>query len=267
MARLFDDAANEYLASTSYPVSDYPITLGCWFYHDDLSQAGFCCSIGDSGNDECLGGIQIQQSGGGNTVRAVSESSGLGIAASTTGCSLNTWHYATATFTSIAARAAFIDGGSKGTDVTNISSTPPVDSTTIGSWNGTYGGYFSGQICEVSVWNVILTDIEIHLLYRGVPPWLIRPRALVGFWIPLGIYNDRDYVQNNHLTAFNTPTWTNNAPARLIAFRDRAQFEPFASSRRRMSYGRYPGNLITRPWAYAPAAPVGGNPWYAYAQQ
>jgi len=140
-----------------------------------------------------------------------------GQAYSTTGMSLNKWHHACATFTSDTLRAAFVDGGGKGTNTTSVTPVPPTfEYTRIGAYkspNTTEN--FAGAVCEVGLWDVVLSDYEIWRLAHGRFPWEIRPQNLVGYWLPVGANNDRDYSgRGNHLTPYNTPTWT-AAPRRL----------------------------------------------------
>jgi len=41
---------------------------------------------------------------------------------------------------------------------------------------------FNGGMCEVAIWNVLLTDAEHRALRRGVSPLVVRPLNLVGYW-------------------------------------------------------------------------------------
>ena len=77
-------------------------------------------------------------------------------AVSTTGYSVNTWHHGCAVFTSNILRAAFIDGGSKGTDVDQVDIGVTYDRVSVGrSGDSTPSWYMSGRIAEAAIWNGI----------------------------------------------------------------------------------------------------------------
>lgn len=91
--------------------------------------------------------------------------------------SASEWHHACGVWTSASSRAAFIDGGNKGTNAT--STTPSgIVSTAIGQASFNAGG----SIADVAIWNVALSDAEVLALARGMSPMLVRPSALVAYW-------------------------------------------------------------------------------------
>ena len=140
----------------------------------------------------------------------------IAAAETTTGYSVNTWHHAAGTFTSTTARAAFIDGGSKGTDTTSI--VPANENRiSIGRWgDSTPGNYMSGRICEVGLWDVVLTDDEISALARGVTPNRVRPANLKGYWPVWGLHSPEiDLSGNGNSLAVTGAVKADHAPVTL----------------------------------------------------
>ena len=183
MARLFNDAALDRLVYTgAAAVTGVPLTMACWFYCDDATQQLALVSIGDTAGGDNWIVLRVNGEDVGDPVQAAVANVSGAVASSSTGYSVNTWHHAAATFTAVDNRAAYIDGGSKGTDTTSI--TPAgLDATGIGvrvkSSNDTH---FSGRIAEAAIWNVALSDAEVAALAKGFSPTLMRPDTLVGYW-------------------------------------------------------------------------------------
>ncbi|GAG41126.1 unnamed protein product, partial [marine sediment metagenome] len=106
----------------------------------------------------------------------------------------------------------FIDGGSKGVDVTSVAPSG-WDHLTIGTTaDNTPVDYMDGEIALPAIWNCALTDSEVRLL-PYVSPWKIRPHNIVGYYL-LDIRTlDRDMSgHGHHLTPVNSPTWTPDPP-------------------------------------------------------
>jgi len=210
LARLFDDASSQYLYYNGAVVSAVPFTMACWVYSDDLTikQQPICLNIQDAGPYAGFW-LQLDGSYAGDPVVARAFHGTSGDARTTTGYSANTWHHACAVFSATNARAAYIDGGSKGVNSATV--TPIVNNTTIGAeygWSGTENVVFtptSGKIAEVGIWNVALTDAEVAILAKGVSPRSVRPESLV-FYAPLWRDEDEDFIGGLSLTAVNAPT-------------------------------------------------------------
>jgi len=234
-----------------------PFTLACWFNSDSLTIDQALITL--SSEDTSWNGYWLMAKGtdGGDPVVARTYSGGaVQQAATTTGYSADTWHHACGMFVATSDRRAYIDGGSKGTDV-NAESGADVDNTCIGAiryWTNLVvetDSPMSGRIAEPAIWSCALTDLEVWLLSRGVPPPLIRPQSLAAYW-PLWD-TDRDvWNARYHMTPFNTPTWANHPPKVLDWWRkygNRAQTQ-FAL---KQFISRQPYNLsYHKPQAFAP---------------
>jgi hypothetical protein len=211
MARLFDNASNQYLGNSSAIVTDEPLTIAAFVYCDDLTvNSQTVLSVANNGTFGAwyltmskFGAVPLQ-------AFKYDDSNNQGYADTTTGMTVNTWHHACAVFTSDTSRAAFIDGGSKGTDSTNIAD-PSADRTGIACvYKSSIAGYWSGRLAEVAVWNVALSDAEVAVLAKGWCPLFIQPQNIVGYW-PLG-RTDNDLFGGYNMTPSGSPTWADHPP-------------------------------------------------------
>lgn len=220
MARLFDDAGSEYLEKDAAPFTAEPFSMACWFRPDDAANNGTLMWVGDKDVNNNAHILQARGGQTGDPVRAYSRDSALvSFAETSTGYSVNTWHHAAGVWTSSTSRAAFIDGGSKGTN-TQGRSVSGEDRTSIGrSGDSTPGNHMSGRICECAIWSVALTDLEVSYLALGVKPIYIRPASLLRYWPIWGLHSPEIDLSRNgdDLTLFGgTPALANHAPVTLF---------------------------------------------------
>lgn len=243
MARLFDDAASEYLETDSAPITATPFTMACWFYSDDVTAAQVLMWVGDKDTTNAYVRISAQGDVAGDPVRFTLAPGGGSLHANTsTGYSADTWHHACAVAATSSDRSVFIDGGSEGTNTTS-DFVPGEDRVAIGrTADSTPALYMSGRIAEATIWNIALSNAEVALLAKGVHSLLIQPENIVAYW-PLIRDDDRDWVGGFDLTAFNTPSVANHPP-------------------------KVQSPLLASLWGKSvTAAPPVGNPYYAYVQQ
>ena len=211
MARLFDDAQNEYLMYNGSVLNNEPITMACWFYTNDAGADQMLMSIADTSNLEYFGlaamGDELD-----DYIIARSYDGDFGTAQTTTQFSVDTWHHACGIFASDTDRRVYLDGGGKGTNVEDFSP-DNLDNTTIGGllfFNNFYWP-MSGRIAEAAIWNVALTDDEVASLAEGYSPLFIKPENLVAYW-PLVRDTDNDVVGGYNMTAVNTPSIMRHPP-------------------------------------------------------
>ncbi|OGU80429.1 MAG: hypothetical protein A2W11_00760 [Ignavibacteria bacterium RBG_16_35_7] len=207
MARLFDDLSSEYLEIDSSVITTQPLTMAAWVYSDSATLLQAILSVADKDSATKLHFLELAGTIAGDPVRMASITVGSpSYAATTTGYSVNTWHHAAGVVSASNARAAYIDGGSEGTDATEEDPGAVLDRTSIGRLgDSTPAQYFSGNIAEAAVWNIALTIGEIAILAKGFSPLFVRPQNLVAYW-PLINTNDIDIVGGFNMTAFNTPS-------------------------------------------------------------
>jgi hypothetical protein len=216
------NGTNQYLQVGSAVVTAAPLTMACWFNVDANNVTHILVSITNQGSQ---GGItrfalaaRVSTAGGGVDAFASDINNANGIAQSTTPYSVNTWHHGCGVFSSATSRTAYIDGGSAGTNTTNITPTL-LERTNIGvqflsGAGGTNGIAFAdGRIAEVGIWNAALTAAEIASLAKGMTCDKVRPQSLV-FYAPL--VRDLQDVRGG-LTITNNNTATVAAHTRVYA--------------------------------------------------
>lgn len=211
MARLFDDASTQSLANAAAAVTAVPLTMACWVYSDDATIEQVPMSIVPAGSAGDRFALYLAGDVAGDFAQAAVGSSTIGTsrANATAGYSVNTWHHIAGVFTSATLRAAFIDGGNKGTNTANNTPAVTLDRTCIGAIADSLPrAFFSGRIAEAAIWNVALSDEDIASLAKGFSPCLIRPQSLVAYWPLFGNGSpEPDRWKNRYdLTLTNGPT-------------------------------------------------------------
>jgi hypothetical protein len=213
VARLFDDTNTDFLEHAGAVLTGVPITLAAWFRTDTATASQDLVCLVDKGANSNFR-LNLGGNAAGDPVRAVVNAGGTpSLAATSTGYTVNTWHHAAAVFSATNARAAYIDGGSKGT---NSDSVVPsgIDTTAIGYLPALVSqAYLSGRIAEVAIWNVALSDAEVAALARGLAPLYVQPGALVGYWPLWGLHSPEiDLTVNNRQMTVDGAVAADHAP-------------------------------------------------------
>lgn len=220
MARLYDDGSSEYDGRATAPVTSFPTTMACWFYSDDDSVYQSLLCLADSASNDNLD-LLIRKSGATNELTVqVSGDAGGGYADARTSTqwSQDTWHHACGVWASNTSMSAYLDGGGKDTDSSNIGASTDWNYWSIGvmkrDTTPDYFYYMSGRIAEVGLWNVALSDAEVAMLAAGFCPLMVRPDKLVSYHGMGGIYGRHinDMVGGYDLTEYNTPSWADHPP-------------------------------------------------------
>ena len=169
-------------------ITGMPLTIAAWGYTTTIAGVGHMM-VGLFQGTATGSSDSITLSLSGTAVVAdCTGGSGGGQAITSTPPPTNTWFHACGVYTSTTSRAAYINGGSKGTDTTSTT-TPFPSRTSIGkrdnaSNDRAFGAGGTGYLADVAIWNVALTDAEVLSLSKGFSPLLVRPSALV-FYSPL----------------------------------------------------------------------------------
>jgi hypothetical protein len=207
MAYEFVAASSQYLTAQS-SVTSNPVTLAFWF--KGSGQAGCGLSIGKSG-DLQRNQVFVGQASG-NVINAASaDSTGSGISVNSIGTFTNNlWSHAAAVFGSNSSRTAYCNGGGSATNTTTINPSPGFDTVFVGARPATtVGGFFTGDLAEVGIWNAALTAAEIASLAKGMTCDKVRPQSLV-FYAPLvrdlvDVKGGLAITNNNTATVANHP--------------------------------------------------------------
>ena len=214
MARSFASASSQYGEYAGAVVTAYPFTMAAWVYPLDTTTAMCAMSLANAAGSVYV----VMELGGtpyGANITALVGSSGEAYASATAGYTANAWNHGAVVFTSSTSRAAYQNGGNKGTNTTSKTITG-LSVTDVGALNlgGPLYSKFNGRIAMPCVWNVALTDAEIAALAAGVHPLRVRPTSIVSYWPLHGDDSpERDWTSNKRaLTLSGSPTKANNPP-------------------------------------------------------
>ncbi len=205
------NGTNQYLQVTGgAPVASVPLSMACWFKVPNITEAHVTISLADENAVNHYFNMDIRGDVGGDPVRAVARGTSQYTAITSSGFSANTWSLGVVVFTNATSRAAYLNGGNKGTETTD--QTPAgIDIVTIGvlDTNDEFHEYMNGNIALVTLWDIALGDADVTALWNsgaGVDPTTIQSGNVVAHWFD-GTEVDTDHVGSFDLTPYNSPTW------------------------------------------------------------
>lgn len=192
------NGTSQYLSMTSAPVTVKPVTIASFARPTSGSSDVIPVQIGTSTTSNRF----LQYISGPRAVGSqINDASTATSITTPTNIANGTWRHCGSTFPDVTLIAAFING----TKATLAATKTPtgIDRMTIGA-RTTADLFFPGDIAEVAVWDVALTDDEVVSLSKGFKPTRIRPQSLV-FYSPL-IRNLQDLSGGLAITNNNTAT-------------------------------------------------------------
>jgi hypothetical protein len=191
------------LAAATSPIATVPATLAIRFKPSTLSQAAGLLDFADATGSLRLA---IFFNTGGLLYADVGPSGG----ATNTTATVSVWNTIVAVFSSATSRTGYLNGVAGTPDTTNQTVSSLAKSRIGNLWESSAeASFFSGDLAEAAVWNVVLTDPEIVSYNLGVSPLLIRPSALVGYWPLMGTASPEiDVRGRTELTLVNGPIWS-----------------------------------------------------------
>ncbi len=183
MAGNFDGSSDFlHIGSPTAQLSGWPVTMACWVRADSGSLSAFrtVFFLRDEGSasDDSFG---IQTTSSAEARVAMLDSGGLTTVAGAT-LSADTWTHLCGVFTS-SALGIYVDGSV--TSDAHGKSFPAVNDPIVGArltGAGASSQFWDGDVAEVAIWNVQLSQAEIDALAAGVSPLMIRPASLVNYW-------------------------------------------------------------------------------------
>ncbi len=192
------NGTNQTLTASFSGIASWPLTIAILALPNNNIAAHDLFAI-TSGGPGSLNGFYLIADGttGGKPNSMYSGAASLASANTSTSFAASVWQSFVGTVSSATSRAAFLDGGGKGTNATNI--TPNAPSTIgIGNLFGFASQFTNGRLAEAALWSAVLTDDEIQSLARGFKPRRVRPQSLA-FYAPL-IREVRDWRAGVALT-------------------------------------------------------------------
>lgn len=208
MARGFN-GSTQYMDVSAAPATAAPLSIAFWFYATSTASDMIPFSLLYDTSNYIL--IQLNTTAGAaGAVQAYTEAGGSSAHGdSTANWTANTWQHAAGVWSASNSRSAFVNGGNKGTDTTDLTPTAP-NHTYIGNYDGA-NVWYAGYLAEVAVWSgAYLSDAEVAELALGVPPPRVKPANLAAYW-PF-IRFSRDRVGTYNLTEYNSPTVQVHSP-------------------------------------------------------
>lgn len=175
MARLFDSTAEECLEFATPPVTAVPITIACFMRRNTSSTSRTLVAF-DSASTTDRFRMGISDSN--EPFAQVSNGSTTGTAIHATQTTLGQWHHVCSVFSSTSSRKIYLDGGTPTTHSAYYS-VSGINGVRLGAWQEGSSGlsrFFSGDLAEVAVWDVALSDAEVAQLAQGHSPLSLTHR-------------------------------------------------------------------------------------------
>jgi len=178
-ARNFVRASGHYIHTATLPVTTTPFTICGWGKSgDDTVTQGFV-TIGRTATEEYCG-IRFRGNISGDPIYAscIVGGSTTGAAISTTGYVAGQWHLVCGIFASTTSRTVYLDGGSSATETTSVDPTSE-NILTIGRTSNSSVPTFSGDIAEVTIWDVALTASDAAAMWGSKCIRCVRSESIV----------------------------------------------------------------------------------------
>ncbi len=218
MARVFN-GSSQYLSASSTLLTNEPIDIITYTNVDAITTAYCLASLGNSGAASGYFALYFRGDVASDPVEANKQADGGGSggqARTSASSAAGTWFVSASSFVSNTSRNAFYNGGSKGTNTTNVADPTP-DYVTLGVYRtNTLANYLDGNLAEAYILDVNMTDAQHALAGKGISPFWLIPGKNVRAWYPLQGHNN-NRVRNGYpdLTATGSPT-NGTHPARVM---------------------------------------------------
>lgn len=202
MARVFTAASSHFLEKAGAVVTAVPLTMACWYKPVATNALYVLMMMGDSAASTDY--FYLYQNSNNTVVAQAADASAANFAVTSAGTSAGAWTHACAVFSANDARAAYVNGGSKGTGTDARTPNPiGVINTLFGARysGGTKNLFLNGSLAECGIWNAALDDAEVLALSKGISPLLVRTTSLVAYWPLIGNFSPEiDLRGRNELT-------------------------------------------------------------------
>lgn len=204
MSVVLDSTSNQYLRTTTIPVTAKPITIAGWYKTTSDALMQSVVTISNIANDEILV-AQLRGAVVGDYV-AVQEYATAWAWSPTIGYTTDVWQHVAVVFYSAVDRRVYLNGANKVTNTDNQDVDFDLFGQVLVGTHKTVGGTpFAGKLAEISIWSTDLTDAEILSLHNGTLASSVQAGSLEVYW---KLRTDgTDSVGNNDLTSYNNLTW------------------------------------------------------------
>ncbi|MHA2172821.1 MAG: LamG domain-containing protein, partial [Candidatus Kariarchaeaceae archaeon] len=211
MGRHFTRASSQYAEVDATPFVDEPITMACWFRTSDLTNGQTLIWTGDKDVSNKYHWLYAAGDVVGDPIRILSISGGPPASADTTaGYSSGVWNHACAVIAAGEDRRVFLNGGNKGTDTGRKNPGNPDRLAIGGRRDSVPTAYMDGDIAEVAIWDVALTDAEVAILGKGFSPEFVQPGNLVSY--KRLIRDTQERINKTYDWTTDTSTYSDHPP-------------------------------------------------------
>lgn len=185
MARTFANTTGDYLQLASSAITAAPLSISAWVRLTAISNVTrMIVDLNASASAANLNCFQLQMNSGEQIVARTGAGAASSLSTTAGSLTAGVWSQAGAVFASSTSRTAYLDGVAA-TPQTTSRVPSGIDQVTVGVESYSAGSFqvpWNGEICEVGVWDVALSDAEMATLARGFSPLLVRPANLVYYW-------------------------------------------------------------------------------------
>jgi hypothetical protein len=209
-SRLFTAAGAEFMTIGSGLITSEPFSMACRFRPNSLTanqnlmsaanlaagSAHYLTARGALGGDPA--GAQ-SYAGTGSVEAALS---GGSLVVGTQSAIMGVW-------TSSSSRAVFLDGV-KATN-SNAVTVSGMDQFNVGRFNSGAAAAVDGELADMAIWNVALSDDDAAAYAKGFSALRIKPQSLIEYWSFVGAGNSEFGVKGNVLTHAAGPLTTRSA--------------------------------------------------------
>lgn len=214
-----------------------PFTMAGWVKtsNNSVANSQTILGLGNTATNTRGVALYLGNDGGGNerlgfqTVGSLGTSNAFSPAGAGT-IANDTWYHCVGVQESALSRKVYLNAQIGAADVTDDGVVTAPALLAAGAWHVSTGpkNFMIGDLAEVAVWNVVLTQAEVTLLAAGVSPLMIRPTALVSY-APLlgGVSPEPDGFSYGGYTLTAAPTQSVHPPGILYMGRPRVPKEPY----------------------------------------
>lgn len=196
-----DWSTSNFLRYASGVATVAPLTIACWAKTSITATAQSIVGLYTSGSAFNRNSFILQLSTGDAVRFSTADGAGQSNASTSTTISANTWFHACGRTSSASSRDAYLNGGGKGSNATSATPTG-INRTSVGVGDGSsasnqFAPAGTGDIAEVAIWSIALSDADIATLATGVSPLSVHPESLVGYWPVIGVNSPENNLLSN----------------------------------------------------------------------
>lgn len=213
-------STSNFLRYSSGLITTTPLTICAWAKTSITATNQLIAGLYNTGGGSNRNSFRLILSSPDTITASISNASGNNGASTSTTITANTWFHACAVFASATSYSAYLNGSGKGTGTT---STVPsgINRTAIGASDAStvtlpFAPAGTGDIAEVAMWSIALSDRDVATLATGVSPLSVHPESLVGYWPLIGNNSPENNIISNTSTMSIQGTLTASAHPRVL---------------------------------------------------